>query len=422
MNIQLQRVDWRLQTTLYEVNVRQYTKEGTFNAFAEHLPRLRDMGVETLWFMPVTPIAREKMKGTMGSYYACSDYTSVNPEFGTLDDFRNLVAKAQGMGFRVILDWVANHTGWDHTWTQTHPDYYERDEYGAIKTAHGMDDIIELDFKNPNLVKAMIAAMAFWVKECNIDGFRCDLASWVPLEFWQKARPALDNIKPLFWLGEMDAIDDKSYMQVFDVAYAWKWMHATESFYKKDRNVERLTNLLLNYVTTCAPGTTALYFTSNHDENSWNGTEYEKYGDMALLLAVLSCTWQGIPLVYSGQEMPLHKRLMFFDKDEIGWTDTLALHDFYKKLLTLHTTHPALSINAKTEVLKVADDHALVYLRKKGNTSVLTLLNLSPYPTVINTGKHLKGTFRDLFSGEFITVAEDTRLSMPQWGYRVLVG
>ncbi len=420
MNKQLRRVDWRLHTTMYEVNVRQYSKQGTFNAFATHLPRLKDMGIETLWFMPITPIAKENMKGTLGSYYACSDYTAVNPEFGTMEDFKALVNQAHELGFKIILDWVANHTGWDHVWTKTNPAYYKRYESGAIKTAQGMDDIIELDYTNPEMVAAMISAMRFWISECDIDGFRCDLSSWVPLDFWIKARRDLETTKPLFWLGEMDAIDDKAYMQVFDVAYAWKWMHATETFYKKDRNVYKLVNLLLNYTTSYAPGTTALYFTSNHDENSWNGTEYEKYGDMALLLAVLSCTWQGMPLVYSGQELPLHKKLQFFDKDEIEWSGENMLHNFYKKLLTLHATHPALSIDVGVEILKVPDEHILVYQRTHNNQSVLTVLNLSPYPATVSL-EAISGNYSDLFSEEKISFTVDHGVSLPEWGYRVFV-
>ena len=168
------RLDWIATTNVYEVNVRQYTPEGTFNAFAKHLPRLKDMGVKTLWFMPITPIAQKERKGSMGSQYAASDYTSINPEFGTMDDFKNLVKSAHAQGFKVIIDWVANHTGWDHRWTHEHPDYYERDSTtGDFKRASGMDDIIELNYKNPALRKAMIDAMQFWVREADIDGFRC---------------------------------------------------------------------------------------------------------------------------------------------------------------------------------------------------------------------------------------------------------
>ena len=187
-----QRLPWVSTTNIYEVNVRQYTKEGTFRAFLQHLPRLKDMGVQTLWLMPITPIARKNMKGTHGSYYACSDYTAINPEFGTMDDFKYLVREAHNLGFKLIIDWVANHTGWDHRWTREHPDFYLKDEStGDFKTASGMDDIIELNYDNPMLVTAMIEAMQFWVRECDIDGFRCDLAAWVELHFWQSARPAI---------------------------------------------------------------------------------------------------------------------------------------------------------------------------------------------------------------------------------------
>ena len=196
--------DWVKSTTIYEVNIRQYTPEGTFNAFAQHLPRLKELGVETLWFMPVTPIAQKNKKGSLGSYYACSDYTSINPEFGTMDDFKSLVELAHQLGFKVILDWVANHTGWDHHWTVEHPDYYLKDPAtNDFLKASGMDDIIELDFGNPSLRREMTEAMKFWVRECDIDGYRCDLASWVELDYWLEARPQVDAVKPLFWLESM---------------------------------------------------------------------------------------------------------------------------------------------------------------------------------------------------------------------------
>src|ERR1041385_4453312 len=179
---------WVYTTNIYEVNIRQYTPEGTFKAFANHLPRLKEMGVETLWFMPVTPIALEKRKGVLGSYYACSEYTAINPEFGNLDDFKNMVNKAHEMGFKVIIDWVANHTGWDHVWTKQHPDRYKKEKDGSFKTSPEMTDIIELDFENPALRKGMIDAMRFWITECDIDGFRCDLAYWIDISFWREAR------------------------------------------------------------------------------------------------------------------------------------------------------------------------------------------------------------------------------------------
>lgn len=426
MHTEHQRVKWSYRTNVYEVNLRQYTKEGSFNAFAKELPRLRKMGVETLWFMPVTPISREKMKGSLGSYYACSDYTSVNPEFGTLDDFKKLIAAAHEAGFKVIMDWVANHTGWDHVWTRSHPEYYERDGNGNFKTASGMDDIIELNFSNPNLVAEMIEAMKFWIKECDIDGFRCDLAFWVTLDFWKKARPVLDQIKPLFWLGEFDALENPDYLEVFDAAYTWTWMHKTEAFYKNDRNIGALKDLLKRYSEVFRRGTTGLYFTANHDENSWNGTEFEKYGDMAPALAVFSCTWEGIPLLYSGQELPNLKRLQFFEKDPIEWNGRYELEDFYKKLFTLRCSNPALAAGngkVETNILDFkSDNHILGYTRKSGNNAVLVLLNLSPYPSRFMHGDAgITGKCKELFSGEEKDCPADHWFELPAWGYKVYV-
>lgn len=420
------RVQWMYNTNIYEVNLRQYTREGTFNAFLSELPRLKEMGVETLWFMPITPISKAKLKGTMGSYYACSDYTSVNPEFGTLDDFKKLVQRSHEIGFKVIIDWVANHTGWDHVWTAGHPEYYEKDEHGNFKTASGMDDIIELNFNNPDLVNAMINAMRFWVEECDIDGFRCDLAAWVELHFWKTARPELEKIKPLFWLGEFDALDNPDYMQVFDVAYAWQWMHKTEAFYKTQRNVGVLKSLLKNYIDNYPPQTTGLYFTSNHDENSWNGTEFEKYGDMAMALAVFSFTWVGVPLMYSGQELPNEKRLKFFDKDVIAWTGRYELSDFFKKLLHLHTANPALAFWKKNSILKmltvVSDNHILAFYRKSGNSIVLVFLNFSPYPSSFNISEtEIRGLFVELFTEEKRKLPDNEMFQLNAWGYKVYV-
>ena len=391
---------WINHTNVYEVNLRQYTEEGTFAAFANHLPRLKDMGVKTLWFMPITPIAQKEKKGSMGSYYACSDYTSINPEFGTLADFRALVKQAHKQGFKIIIDWVANHTGWDHVWTTQHPEWYERDEAtGEFKRASGMDDIIELDFRNAAMRKTMIEAMKFWVQECDIDGFRCDLAFWVPLHFWREAKTELDKLKELFWLAEADPLEYPEYMQVFDAAYSWTWMHRTEEFYRKGLHLHELIKVLDQYQES--PGIKA-WFTSNHDENTWNGTEYEKYGAAAKLLAVFSCTWPGIPLIYSGQELPNLKRLEFFEKDVIEWKDTLELHVFYKTLLHLQTSHPALKINSRLlRIHTSGDETVLSYLRKTGENEIMVLLNFSPQPIRLEIFDiRAEGKFRNVFDGE----------------------
>jgi glycosidase len=255
--------EWIKTTNVYEVNLRQYTPEGTINAFAKHLPRLKEMGVHTLWFMPVTPISQKEKKGSMGSYYAASDYTAINPEFGTLDDFKNLVASAHAQGFKVILDWVANHTGWDHRWTTEHPEFYEKDSAtNNFKRAHEMDDIIELDFTNAAMRRAMIDAMRFWVTETGIDGFRCDLAFWVELDFWKEAKAALQPVKALFWLAELDPLN---------IPITWRCLMRRildvdaqdTGMVQSQKPLAELDTVLQRYQN--APGIKA-WFTTNHDE------------------------------------------------------------------------------------------------------------------------------------------------------------
>jgi alpha-amylase len=419
------KAGWINNTNVYEVNLRQYTKEGTFNAFAKELPRLKEMGVETLWFMPITPIAQKKMKGTMGSYYACSDYTSINPEFGNLQDFKNLVKEAHTMGFKVIIDWVANHTGWDHVWTKTHPEYFEKDSAtNDFKIASGMDDIIELDFKNPDLRKAMIDAMRYWITECDIDGYRCDLAFWVELDFWLEARTELEKTKTLFWLAESDPVEHADYFKAFDACYTWAWMHKTEDFYKKNQDKNILDSVLQQYNTVCGATGIPLWFTTNHDENSWNGSEYEKYGDMAKALAVFSFTWNGMPMIYSGQELPNMKRLKFFDKDPIEWNGKYELHDFYKTLLSLKKNNVALRAGdaaVTTHLLSTtADKNILAFVRKNGNSEVLVLINFSKEKISFNTNDtNLTGKYKNVFNKEEKDFTAVKSFEMQPWGYEV---
>jgi alpha-amylase len=410
-------MNWFDATNIYEVNIRQYTPEGTFNAFVQHLARLKDMEVETLWFMPVTSISKKNMKGSLGSYYACSDYTSINPEFGNLNDFKKLVSIAHDLGFKVIIDWVANHTGWDHVWTKEHPEWYKRDQNGDFNKASGMDDIIELDYSNQEMRKEMIKSMKFWLTEAKIDGFRCDLAFWVRLDFWQQAIPELNSYKPqLFWLAESDPIDHPEYMTVFNAAYSWQWMHKSEDYAKGMISWNDLMSVLNKY--NNVPGIKA-WFTSNHDENSWNGSEYEKYGDMTLGLAVFSCTWKGLPLLYSGQELPNYKRLLFFDKDEIEWNTDLKLHSFYKKLLHLQRNNSALNVHAGLEWLEITNsERILAYSRINGSDKVIVIINFNSSETIIRI-ENIKGNYTDIFSGSDVYFDNNKELRLLPWQYVV---
>ncbi len=428
MSTAFHHVDWRHHTNVYEVNLRQYTKEGTFKAFSKKVTRLKDMGVEVLWFMPITPISQDKRKGSLGSYYACSDYTAVNPEYGTLDDFKKLVDTIHKAGLKVIIDWVANHTGWDHVWTRSNPDFYHRDGFGNFYDKHGWDDVIDLNYDNPNMRHTMKEAMKYWVRECNIDGFRCDMAMLTPLYFWREARAEVDQLKPLFWLAELDQWDNPDYMEVFDACYTWKWMHVTKEFYQsQQRDIMALDSVLMHYESLHPKPAIRAWFTSNHDENSWNGTEYEKYGDMAKPLAVFGATWEGVPMIYSGQEMPNDKRLQFFDKDPIEWKGELKLHYFYKSLLNLHSTHPALRAadpHAKTfRIRTTADDKVFSYLRKNAEKEVLVLLHLSPqnHLNIEVKDDKIAGKYKELFSGVEMDFDTGRNLELKPWQYLVYV-
>ncbi|MEC5158326.1 alpha-amylase family glycosyl hydrolase [Chryseobacterium sp. MP_3.2] len=416
--------EWKRTTNIYEVNIRQYTPEGTFRAFEKEMPRLKEMGVKTLWLMPVTPISQKVKKGSMGSQYAAHDYTAINPEFGNMNDFKHFVDEAHRLGFKVIIDWVANHTGWDHVWTVSHPEYFLKDpKTNDFQIASGMDDIIELDYSNPKMRLAMIEAMKFWVRETNIDGFRCDLASWVEVDFWQQARPEVEKVKPLFFIGEFDELDNPDYGKVFDASYSWTWMHKTADYYKNNLPLSELKDLLNKY-SAIGDGSMRAWFTSNHDENTWNGTEYEKYGLIAKPLAVFSATWNGVPLLYSGQELPNLKRLEFFEKDAIEWTGKYEMASFYKTLLDLKSSNSALrggDSQVTTYLLETsADDKILAYLRKNGNDEVLVVLNMAKEDVKFNLkGDQLKGVYKDVFEKTNRDFSQDKGFIMKAGDYAV---
>ncbi|NBO58237.1 MAG: 1,4-alpha-glucan branching protein [Chitinophagia bacterium] len=421
-------VSWAINSNVYEVNTRQYTPEGNFREFLKHMPRLKEMGVEMLWFMPITPISLKNRKGNLGSYYACSSYREINPEFGNLDDFKNIVSTAHQNEMKVIIDWVANHTGCDHEWTNTYPAYYKIDHEGKFYDAHGWDDVIDLNYDNPELRIAMIEAMKYWVDECDIDGFRCDMAMLTPVDFWVQARTALEPVKKLFWLAELDPLDNLDYMQVFDSAYTWRWMNAAKHF--KDEGARNIHSLreILHYYEHIPQNALAAWFTSNHDENSWNGTEYEKYAEMVLPLAVFSSTWKGLPLIYSGQELPNLKRLAFFDKDCIEWQKPVQLQEFYRLLLRLRKQHPCFIKNTDHTSFKLIrnniEHHILSYKRQVDNHCCLVMINFSQYD-LTNIEFEVDAPYADyteIFSHEKRSIyAKHLCLDLKGWGYKVWV-
>ncbi|HEV7332222.1 MAG TPA: alpha-amylase family glycosyl hydrolase [Flavisolibacter sp.] len=411
---------WIQQGNIYEVNVRQYTPEGTFKAFGQHLQRLKDMGVQTLWFMPIQPIGKEGRKGVLGSYYAISDYRSVNPEFGTMQDWKDLVAQVHSMGMKVIIDWVPNHTAPDHPWVKQHPEFFIRDSSGTPVHQPGTDwtDTRKLDFKNRQLWDSTLNIMKYWVTETGIDGFRCDHAQGQGQEFWTRANAELKGLKPgLLMLAEAE--DPWVYKAGFDMSYAWKFFHKMVDVAAGRRPANSLDSVLREADTTFKdPGALFLHFTSNHDENSWNKADYGTMpGASHAPFAVITQTIkQSVPLIYSGQEVPVLDSISFFYKDTISFNQ-LGRAPFYKTLLNLRRSNAALAANASFKKLRTSNDAAIyAFEREKDGNKVLVVTNL--------TNKAQQFSWFDQPSEKewdnlFLQNREPVLTSIEPWGYAV---
>ncbi|MDR1091710.1 MAG: alpha-amylase [Prevotella sp.] len=416
----VKHLDWTRNAVIYEVNVRQYTKEGTFAAFGQHLPRLKELGVDVLWFMPVHPISEKNRKGTLGSYYAVNDYTGINPEFGTKEDFKRLVDKAHEMGFKVILDWVANHTGCDNVWLAQHPDWYVKDEAGNPKSPYDWTDTYELNYDNKDMRTAMTEAMKYWIKDFNIDGYRCDMAHEVPTGFWNDVRKSLDSIKPVFMLAESENYDLLEH--AFDANYSWELMHMMADIYKKEKTADDIAAYIQKLDTIKCPDGYKMNFLTNHDENSWNGTESERYGKGVEAFAVLTYTLDGMPMIYTGQEAGLKKRLSFFEKDVVpSWTENTTTK-FYKKLNELKHSNMALLAGQGGEFRRYqtsANKELLIFSRNQAGREIMVLLNLSDKNITYTSNDALnKNGYTDYFTGAKV---DNIPTSLKAWEYKVLV-
>ncbi|MCB0737339.1 MAG: alpha-amylase [Bacteroidetes bacterium] len=408
-------ISWVDNAVIYEVNLRQYTPEGTIKAFMQHLDKIQDLGVDVLWFMPIHPIGvknRKETEQSLGSYYSIRDYRGVNPDFGTKEDFKALVDKCHEMGFKVVLDWVANHSSWDHAWVTEHPEWYTADSYGNRPIvpidndgkATDWTDVADLNYENAEFRKAMIADMKYWVTDFDVDGFRCDVAGFVPVDFWVQARTELETVKPLFMLAEWE---DAAYYEAFDFTYAWHQHHVMQEIIKGEQTVEDWKNLAKEAKTgwTGAPDSLKLWgpynnqmnFITNHDENSWNKTVFDRFGNAHRCFATLSFTLPGLPLIYSGQEAAMSKVLRFFEKDTIDWSQD-SLRGFYKALVELKHENSALNIGENGGEFKIISNQEndynglFVFERMSQSDTLVVVANLSnknktfkletPYPRV----------------------------------------
>jgi glycosidase len=423
--VKIKAPEWTKSATLYQVNLRQFTPEGTLAAAELQLPRIKALGADIVWLMPVHPIGEKNRKGSLGSPYSVRDYLAVNPEFGTLDDLKRFVARAHGLGMYVILDWVANHSAWDNPLVASHPEWYERDWKGDFHPTSWWDwsDIIEFDYSQPGLRHYMTEAMKFWVREADVDGFRCDVASYVPLDFWNNVRAELDAIKPVFMLAE--ASFPEMHARAFDATYAWAWNDALHHIWQGTAGVVALPLYYSERDNAYPREAMRLMMVSNHDKNAWEGTEFERFGDAVPAAMVLSFVGDGIPMIYNGQEAGNTKRLKFFDRDPIEWREH-PNGELYRRLTALKKQNSALWNGAwGARMVPVANDQpdaVISFVRTDDSHKVFAAFNFTPRPVKVGFLHDLHaGRYVDGSTGAAVTLERNAVLELPAWGYAVYV-
>ena len=413
---------WSKQSNIYEVNLRQFSAAGTFSAFEKQLPRLKKMGVEIIWFMPITPIGikgRKMTESDLGSYYSVRDYKGINPEFGNINNFKSLVKKAHSMGLKVIVDWVANHSAPDNPWATQHSDFYVKDSAGNFVSPYDWTDVIKLNYNNHELRDSMIGAMKYWLTAADIDGFRCDVAEGVAPDFWKECIATLRKTKDVFMLAEGN--NALMHEVGFDETYNWDVMSFMTDLYKGKINLKEFETSLNNNINNYPKNAYRLYFTSNHDENSWNGTEFEKYGDAYKTFAVLTQTmYQSVPLIYNGQESEFKRRLKFFVKDSIDWKN-YSLSGFYATLLKLRRSNPALAADANYKRLQTTNDDAIFcYTRENNGHKVLVVLNMSNKKQQFKISDNtINGNAFNVFLKLNSKLNSNENFTAQPWGYMV---
>lgn len=411
---------------IYEANIRQYSESGKFEDFTKDIYKLKDLGVKIIWLMPIHPISKTNRKGTLGSYYSISDYKAVNPEFGNKNDLDELINEAHKHDMLVILDWVANHTGWDHKWIKNKPDYYTKNENGEITDpinpstgeSWGWTDVADLNFDNMEMQNEMIEAMEYWVKEHEIDGYRLDAAHSCPASFWKKSIERLKKIKNVLMLAESDGYHTGGFelIELFDMSYNWSGHHVLNRIYKKENNSEDLKLNINRNLNDYSSKHVLMNFTSNHDENTWAGTVFDRYGDGAKTFAALTYFLPGIPLIYNGQEYGLNKRLEFFEKDFITKKQS-DFYEFYSNLNSLKKENNILDIDSeiKFEIIETNNKNLICYKRTKNDDSMYFVANLSEESQEINT--EFSETLKSLNSDKMISLKKN---SLDPWEYHFL--
>ncbi len=371
--------EWVKDAIIYEIFPRAFSKEGTFKEIEREIPRLKDFGVNVIWLMPIHPIGEIKRKGTLGSPYSVKDYYGINPEYGTAEDFKSLVKTAHENGIKVIIDLVVNHTAWDNDLIFKHPEWYVRNNEGEIISPNSdWTDVADLNYDNPELRRYIIEVMKYWIKEFDIDGYRCDVAELVPTDFWNEARKELDKIKPVMMLAEGSL--PEQHLEAFDLTYSWNVYDALARIIKKGHLPSVLDNVLESEKYKFPRGSLRLRFNENHDKPR----AVKFFGeDGALVSAFIVNTIPGVPLIYNGQEYGDTTNLSLFEKQVMS-RDSISergkkFYSFYKKLFNFRKNSLALRRGEMIRAKTLNDDKVYAFWRKYGDETVLALANLSTW-------------------------------------------
>ena len=416
--------EWSKNLSIYEANIRQFTFGGTFKEFELVLPKIQKLGVGIIWLMPIHPIGKLNRKGSLGSYYSVRDYYGINPEFGTMADFKHLVDEIHNLGMYVIIDWVANHTAWDNKMIKEHPEWFTRDVEGIFQSpVKDWTDVVDLNFNHNTLQDYMIEAMKFWVETTDIDGFRCDVAGMVPLEFWERARNELDKVKPIFMLAEDE--NPELHKKAFDMTYSWKIYSAMKAIAtgEEGKYLQSLESVIDQDTTDYMIHSYRMLFTSNHDENSWQNSAVNIFGDALDVCTILSYTIPGMPLIYSGQEVGSKKMLKFFEKDIINWKKS-PYRKFYTRLNKLKRNNSAIWNGEYggdfQRILNSRDNFVYTFKRRKIRDHIMVMANMSGDMQKFNLRLNFPyGEFTDIFTGEKAKFNDTDEFELEPWGYKV---
>ena len=369
---------------LYQVNPRVFAPSNSLQAVIARLDSIEDLGVNMLWIMPIYPIGEEKSKN---SPYSVRDYKAVAPEFGTVDDLRMLVESSHERGIGVILDWVANHTAWDNVWVKQHPEWYTHDSTGNIIFPPGTDwtDVADLNYNNKDMRAAMIDAMRFWVDSVGVDGFRCDVADQVPVDFWRDCIKTLRSAaKPRNLIMLAEGANPSNFGAGFDLNYAWEFMGAIDEVMTKNAPVNRLVTVDQNEYKDLEPGKYKMRFITNHDEAT-KASPITQYGGMRASMAAFVATTMlhGGMLIYGSQEVGYPETINFFHYVPVNWMANPDLREEYKKLVTVYNNHPALRSSGKVKQYDSDQNNVLCIDRVLNNDNVLVMVNVRNEPHTV---------------------------------------